>query len=249
MQAEQRRPITVSVVSHGQQAMIVPLLDQLQRFCGAHIHKVVLTVNVPEPDLVDATMHAFPVHRIVNPEPRGFGSNHNAAFQHAETDWFLVLNPDIRIGHDVLGALLGLVRPETEVIAPQIVEPGASAPEPHRALLTPWEIMARRRPNYPAPVQPSWVPGMFMLLRATAYREIGGFDPRFFMYGEDFDLCARLQLAGWTITVGESLHVVHEAQRASHRNRQHLAWHFSSLLKVWASRTFWRYALGMSRPK
>lgn len=243
MQAPQSRSVTISIVSHGQQELILPLLEQLEQYCAAVIEKVVLTVNIPEDELLAGRICSFPVQRIVNGRPKGFGANHNAAFRHCETDWFLVLNPDIRLDHDVLQALLSGVRKDSGVLAPRIVEPGSrfAGPEPHRGLLTPWEILVRNRPGYRPPRQPAWIPGMFMLLRAKAYQQVGGFDARFFMYGEDFDLCARLRLGGWRIQVAEELQILHDAQRASRRDSQHLRWHLESLLKVWSSKAFWRY--------
>lgn len=80
-----------------------------------------------------------------------------------------------------------------------------------------------------------------MLFRAEAYAAVRGFDERFFMYGEDFDICARVQLAGWRLQVGEQLRARHDAQRASHRSSKYLYWHVTSLLKIWASGAFWRY--------
>jgi GT2 family glycosyltransferase len=105
------------------------------------------------------------------------------------------------------------------------------------------EILTRNRPGYVAPSQPAWIPGLFMLFRSATYAQIHGFDERFFMYGEDFDICARTQLAGWKLQVAEKLLARHEAQRASHASRRHLYWHVTSLLKVWTSGAFWRYVL------
>jgi len=237
----ERPPITVSIVSHGQLALILPLLDQLDAYSAASVAKVVLTVNVPEPDLLAGRQWSFPVERIDNAQPMGFGANNNQAFRHCTSPWFLVLNPDIRFDGDVLAPLLAQVRPDAGLLTPRILEPGKAAPEPHRRVLTPLEIVRRKRAGYAIPAVPAWVPGLFMLLRAEAYARIQGFDERFFMYGEDFDICARLALAGWTLQVGEDLLAHHEAQRASRSSRQHLYWHVTSLLKVWTSAAFWRY--------
>lgn len=237
------KSITVSIVSHGQQALIAPLLRQLDRYCSGVIAKVVLTVNLPEPEWPDNTSCRFPIERVSNARPRGFGANHNAAFTYCETPWFLVLNPDMRLEHDVLSPLLELADPETGVLAPRIFEPGKDQPEPHRAILTPREILRRTGPEYRAPQHPAWIAGMFMLFRTKTYQMVGGFNARYFMYAEDFDICAKLQLSGWNICIGESLRALHEAQRASHRDRRHLYWHFSSLIKLWLSATFWRYLL------
>ncbi|RYH17455.1 MAG: glycosyl transferase, partial [Alcaligenaceae bacterium] len=91
------------------------------------------------------------------------------------------------------------------------------------------------------PDVPAWIPGLFMLFRSEVYEAIGGFDERFFMYGEDFDICARTRMAGWRLQVGEDLRARHEAQRASHGSHRHLRWHITSLLRVWTSSGFWRY--------
>ena len=236
-----RKPVTVSIVSHGQLALVLPLLEQLDHHSHAMVEKVVLTINIPEPDLTEGTSWRFPVERLVNDVAQGFGANHNAAFARCETPWFLVLNPDIRFDNDVLAPLVAQAAARSGLLTPRILEPGKAAPEQHRAVITPLEIMARKRPDYVRPAVPAWIPGLFMLFRSQAYAQISGFDERFFMYGEDFDICARIRLAGWDLQVAEDLLALHDARRASHRSKRHLYWHLSSLLKVWCSAAFWRY--------
>lgn len=52
----------------------------------------------------------------------------------------------------------------------------------------------------------SWVSGFCMLVRGEAFRAVGGFDPGFFMYFEDVDICRRLRAAGWAVaSVGLSV--------------------------------------------
>jgi GT2 family glycosyltransferase len=82
---------------------------------------------------------------------------------------------------------------------------------------------------------------MFMLLRREAFEQVGGFDERFFMYCEDFDLCSRLRLAGWQLQVIEAP-VLHMAQRASKKSLRPLLWHLRSLMQVWMTPAFWSYA-------
>ena len=236
------KPITGSIVSHGQLALIRPLLEQLDRWSHATVDKVVLTINIPEADALEGLDGLrFTIERIENARPLGFGANHNQAFGRCATPWFLVLNPDIRLDADVLAPLVAQALPQSGLLAPRIMEPGKSAPEQHRAIITPLEILMRRRPGYRRPPTPAWIPGLFMLFRAEAYARIHGFDERFFMYGEDFDICARIRLAGRGLQVAENLRARHDAQRASHSSRSHLVWHVTSLVKVWLSQAFWRY--------
>jgi len=233
--------VTVSIVSHGQLELILPLLDQLSRLCAPSINKLVLTVNIPEPDLLAGLTWNFVLERIDNITPQGFGANHNAAFECCATPWFLVLNPDMRCDYDVILPLLAQAKPDSGILTPRILEPGKTMPEPHRAIITPLEILTRKRTWYTQPPVPNWIPGLFMLFRSKAYAHVNGFDDRFFMYGEDFDICARTQLAGWNLQVAEDLVARHDAQRASHLSLKHLCWHVTSLLKVWRSDAFWKY--------
>lgn len=232
--------VTVSIVSHGQWEMIAPLLDQLNRWCVDSIAKIVLTSNLAES--INVRPHwKFPIERIENPQPRGFGANHNTAFRRCETEWFLILNPDIRLESDVVGTLLRCARKTDGVLAPRIREPGKSEPEPYRSTLTPFELISKRlRRHHPPPV-PAWVAGMFMQTNSRMYRHVGGFDERYYMYCEDFDFCARIQLAGAHVRVIETQEVLHDARRASHINIRHLYWHISSLTKLWLSATFWKF--------
>jgi N-acetylglucosaminyl-diphospho-decaprenol L-rhamnosyltransferase len=235
-----QRPVTVSIVLHGQWELVQPLLEDLQRYSVSLIDQVVLTVNVAEPS-IDTSAWTLPIRRVDNPQPMGFGANHNAAFSHCRSPWFLVLNPDIRFGRDVLTPLLADAMPRAGLLTPRIQEPHKSVPEPFRRLLTPCELLTRRRPGHRAPAHPDWVAGMFMLLRREAFAQVGGFDERYFMYCEDFDLCARLRLKGWQLQVEHELHVVHAARRASNTSLQPLLWHLASLTRLWMSSAFWRY--------
>jgi N-acetylglucosaminyl-diphospho-decaprenol L-rhamnosyltransferase len=234
--------VTVSIVSHRQWALAQPLLQQLARWCAHSISEILVTVNVPEEVInAESSSISIPVRCIHNQQPKGFGANHNAAFRLCRTPWFLVLNPDIRIDCDVLTPMLAAAVPTAALIAPRIREPGRQLAEPFRDLLTPLELWRKRQPNHKAPLEPAWVAGMFMLVRRDAYEHIGGFDERFFMYCEDFDLCARLRLSQWQLQITPQVEVLHEAQRASNSSLRPLLWHISSLARVWLSATFWRY--------
>ncbi len=231
--------VTVSITSHGQGPLVRKLLTTINGASSRCIAKAVVTINIPEPDFLSNLRLDFPLTVIANNEPRGFGANHNAAFCQCETDWFLVLNPDIAFCHDAISALVSRARPSTGLLAPRIVEPGKAEPERHRGLLTPAELLRRRLPSSRLLQSPTWVAGMFMLFRTSAFSQVGGFDPKYFMYVEDADICARLSIAGWDIDVDDSVLVLHDARRESWRRWRALSWHMKSLLKWWSSPVFW----------
>ena len=60
---------------------------------------------------------------------------------------------------------------------------------------------------------PDWVGGMCMVIRSKDFMELGGFDERYFMYGEDVDICLRAWSKSKTVAIDTDNHVIHEAQR------------------------------------
>ncbi len=238
--------VTVSIVSHGQAVLAQRLLDDLARLCAESVDHVIVTSNLPE-DWSPIVAHAaIRVTHLRNAVPRGFATNHNAAFRRCETPFFLIANPDIRLDRDPLPSLIeALGHPRRALATPRIVGPDGTVEDFERALLTLPDLLSRAwhgRSHAPSSTPATaWVAGMFMLVKSGSFAAIGGFDERFRLYCEDFDLCARLRLAGDDFVVVEDAVVVHEARRDSHRSLRHLCWHVQSLLKVWLSPTFWRY--------
>jgi GT2 family glycosyltransferase len=59
------------------------------------------------------------------------------------------------------------------------------------------------------PGQIAWVVGASMFIRREVYAELGGFDPDFFLYCEEIDLCLRLRKKGHEIGLVEDVRVRH----------------------------------------
>jgi len=241
-----RRPspsVTVSVVSHAQGEWVKLLLQDLERYSRAVIARVIVTCNVPEPLPFAASDFSLPVEIITNTRPKGFGANHNRALARCASDWLLIVNPDVRLTSDALSALLAHASQYDALLAPQEVTADNSLLDGPRGPITPLELLQRRVLKHPAvpPGHGGWVKGMFMLARTAALQQVRGFDERFFLYGEDADLCARLMLAGWQVVHVPQVTVIHDWQRSSRRSLRHLRWHIASLLRLWASPVFWRY--------
>jgi hypothetical protein len=83
-----------------------------------------------------------------------------------------------------------------------------------------------------------WVAGMFMLFAKKTFERLNGFNERYFLYYEDVDICARLNLAGLKVMVNPAARVVHYAQHSSHRSLKYLRWHISSLYRFLTSHEY-----------
>lgn len=231
--------VSVSIVSHAQGELIRPLLAQLATWQGARI-EVLLTLNLPEDEGFTTTLGDLPIRLIRNLSPRGFGANHNHAFECSTGEYFLVLNPDIRADQLQFGPLLEAVaKPSCGVAGPRIVDRAGVPSDSPRKFPTLRRMAARliggvRGPEYSQLTQTTvvdWVGGMFMLFRAEAFRHLGGFDQRFFMYMEDVDLCRRVAATGQQVVFVPSVEVLHDARRQNRRSARHMSWHVRSLLR------------------
>jgi N-acetylglucosaminyl-diphospho-decaprenol L-rhamnosyltransferase len=244
--------ISLSIVSHGQGALVASLLDDLDRhLCAPERVEVLLTLNVPEEKVALGNNYRFDLRVIENPSPKGFGANHNAAFALAQGEYFGVLNPDLSLGEDPLEHLLQVFRsPEIAVVAPLVVSPQGAIQDSARKFPTPLSIAKKLfhsdiRLDYPIderPFSPDWTAGIFMLFRADAFERVGGFDERYHLYYEDVDICARLREAGLDVVLDPGARVTHHAGRRSHRDIRYLRWHIVSMLRF-----FFSYPIGGPR--
>jgi GT2 family glycosyltransferase len=63
--------------------------------------------------------------------------------------------------------------------------------------------------NEHEPAEVDWVPGAYSIIRAEALADVGRFDPRFFLYYEEVDLCRRMKEKGYSVWYWPDVAVVH----------------------------------------
>jgi len=233
----------VSVVSHGQGALVAALLGDLAA-CATRPREVILTLNIEEALPFGEGDFGFPLVMVRNPRRKGFGENHNAAFRRSRGGMFCVLNPDVRLAEDPFPALASRLQdPRVGVVAPLIVNPRGEVEDSARRFPTPLSILGKALGAKPGadyemgaePVFPDWVAGMFLLFRREVFESLGGFDERYFLYYEDVDLCARMRAAGLRVVLEPACRAIHAARRESHRNWRYRAWHLRSMLRFFLS--------------
>jgi GT2 family glycosyltransferase len=236
--------VTVSIVSHGHGGLVSSLLADLATHCGSHI-SVILTLNIPESVTIGEGPYPFAIKVIRNKVPKGFGANHNAAFEYCGSSNFCVLNPDIRISQDPFPPLVEELRKlKVGAVAPRILDPDGHIEDSARRFPTPWFIVRKlfgltAELDYrieQTTLSPDWVAGMFMLFRKEVYAELAGFDESYFLYYEDVDLCRRLRKRGYDVRLLPAVSAVHDARRESRQSMRHLRWHLASMLRFMLAR-------------
>jgi N-acetylglucosaminyl-diphospho-decaprenol L-rhamnosyltransferase len=166
----------------------------------------------------------------------GYGRAANIAVPQAPGEWVLVANPDVTFEPGALDILLEAADrwPEAAALGPAILSPDGSLYPSARSLPSlgrgighalcgwwwpsnPWTAAYRRERGTPVEGPVGWLSGSCLLLRRAAFDAVAGFDPSYFMYFEDLDLCERLGRAGWQNVYVPTAVVGHEGAHATSR--------------------------------
>ncbi len=243
--------ISISVVSHGHINQVCSLINLLAKTSSQSIKRVWITCNTPEEQIYLKNI-PFGVHWLHNKSPKGFGVNHNQAFNHDmgmpdPAPYFAVLNPDLEWSQDPFNTMLDVIDAEgLALVCPRQYNQQGQVQDHLRKIPTPGTLVSRYFSAEKSKIDaPDWVNAACLVFRSSVYKSIKGFDESYHMYCEDVDLCLRLQIAGYKWKEVPEASIVHLAQRNSHRNLRHLGWHIKSLLHLWNSAAYQTYK---SRP-
>ena len=210
----------------------------------------------------DSGVHVIYLHGHAN---IGYGAAHNLVLHGTGADYHLVLNPDVELASDALANGIRWLdeHPEVGALAPSVVSPDGDrqylckrypavfdlflrgfAPvfvkRMFRRRLARYELRDKIGVNPPREVL--GVPalsGAFMLVRRDAIDRTGGFDPRFFLYFEDYDWSVRLNKIGATAYL-PSFRVVHHGGGAARKGWKHVGWFVQSGVRFYRKHG-WRF--------
>jgi N-acetylglucosaminyl-diphospho-decaprenol L-rhamnosyltransferase len=179
--------------------------------------QLILVDNLPSDSTGDFVRQAFPRWRIIaSSENLGFARACNLAVEHTCAEFILLINPDAWVDLSCIGLLRQkLIADGTAALAaPQLRYPD-------RRLQFGWgptigvagETLQRIRNAFEGQYwaqawlprvlrlcgDSGWYTAAIVLIRRQAWVEVSGFDPGYFLYFEDADLCIRLRRAGWRL--------------------------------------------------
>ncbi|WP_374568493.1 glycosyltransferase family 2 protein [Ideonella sp.] len=157
----------------------------------------------------------------------GFGRANNAALPKVHTPFVLLLNTDAFMTPDSIRLSLDYMQahPRCGVLGARLLNRDGSPQPSARRFPTPWNVfllqagLERWFTGTPR-IDPAdfdaeraqecdWVPGCYYLIRKSVIDEVGLFDPLFFLYAEEVDLCRRVKNAGWQVHYFPDARVVH----------------------------------------
>ncbi|MES2684568.1 MAG: glycosyltransferase family 2 protein [Pseudomonadota bacterium] len=181
--------ITVSLVLYNS----LVLLQQRQAFLAA-LPELCLVDNASTDGSADWIATHLPQARLLRcAENIGFGRGHNLALAGCTTPFALLLNPDCEIDTEAMQRLTRCLEdfPSALLTVPRLVYPDGREQDNHRGFTVQGGRPIERYTPPEGPACCEMVSGAAMMVRVSVFRELGGFDPWFFLYWEDEDLCYR----------------------------------------------------------
>ena len=223
--------LTVIVVSYNTCALTLACLRTLHETTEAAFHTIVVD-NASRDGSAEAIAAAFPdVELIALEDNIGFAAANNLAATRAVGDWLLLLNPDTECHPGAVDRLLAFsrVHPGAGITGGRTVFPdgtlniascwqrstlwstfcrasGLAAAFPGSNRLNPeamgsWQRDSEREVDI--------VVGCFLMIRRDLWDRLGGFDTRYFMYGEEADLCLRARALGYRPRITPDAQIMH----------------------------------------
>jgi len=198
--------------------------------------EVIFVDNNSSDRTIDTFRRICPQGRVLETgDNLGFAKAVNIGADQATGDWILLLNPDAAVSAFEVQALQQSVDSQSAcaAVGPVVnsggnVIPAGRFPTIWRMILhsTALSTLARVSGIFEGPYirvngirrglrGVDWITGGCMLIRRSAWTEVGGFSERWFMYGEDVDFCFRLKRHGYEVLMNQDIVVSHEIGQSS----------------------------------
>ncbi|MBP5318402.1 MAG: glycosyltransferase family 2 protein [Paludibacteraceae bacterium] len=238
--------VSILMVNYGTAALMQAAVDSVVRQVPQQVgYEFVLVDNASQPDEVRQIPAQFPGQQIqvlCLDQNVGFGGANNAGYALCHGAYIFFLNPDTLLRNDAVGILCSYLgqHPEVGACGGNLFD-AQGLPAHSHMLLPPslkleWSILFGDRwvewwcgrsfsHNYTGqPLEVAYITGADLLVRRSVLEQVGLFDPAFFMYYEETDLCKRIHDAGYRVMNVPQSEIVHleGASFSQQARREHL---------------------------
>lgn len=241
--------ITASIVTfHTSHEDLSRLIECIMK---SSIDKLFIIDNSSNDELREYVNNNAKIHYIHSIN-LGYGSSHNVAIKKSiedGSDYHVILNPDIYWNNDVIGELAKYmdVNPDVGQVMPKVFYPDGRLQYLCKMSPSPMDLIFRRflplrlthkrlekfelrSTGYNKEMNVPYLSGCFMFFRVSAFKDVGLFDERFFMYPEDIDITRRMH-AKYRTMFYPYVSIVHAHAAASKTNKKMLKIHILNMIK------------------
>ncbi|MGI5959416.1 MAG: glycosyltransferase family 2 protein [Massiliimalia sp.] len=246
------KKVSACIVTYNDESTVLRTVETLLQFTKGVELKIYISDNGSSDHALERIREKFPQVIILESDcNRGFGAGNNAVLSQLDSDYHVLVNPDIEIDHDVLTQMADYMDTHTDVgiLTPKVLNMDGTVQ--HLPKLRPKFIyllsgrlhfLQEKRDHFTFadrevvnPEEIDFCTGCFMFLRTDLFRKVGGFDERYFLYLEDADLTREIQKYAKAV-YHPDMTVFHKWHRASGHSVKYLLIHIHSMFKY-----FWKW--------
>lgn len=233
--------LSIIIVNYNVKEFLQNLIHSLEKASTGLTKEIFIIDNASDDGSIEFIREKFPqVNLIVNSKNLGFGKANNSGLKEAAGKYLLMINPDTIVAEDTLEKMIGFFESNKEVglAGCKILNPdGTLQLACRRSFPGPWvsftkvtglssifpksKLFARYNLTYLDENQTyevDAISGSFMMMKREVYEKVGGFDEQFFMYGEDLDLCYRIQKSGYKVYYVHTTQIIHYKGESTKRS-------------------------------
>ncbi len=233
--------LSIIIVNYNVKEFLQNLLNSIDKASSNISKEIIVIDNASDDGSVDIIKEKFPSVRLIeNKINVGFGRANNQGLEISKGKFILFINPDCIVSEDTLDNMVSFFEshPECGLAGCKILNSdGTLQLACRRSFPGPWtsftkvtglsnlfsknRIFARYNLTFldeNKTYEVDAVSGSFMMVRNEAYEKVGGFDEQFFMYGEDLDLCYRVQKAGYKVYYVHNTQIIHYKGESTKRS-------------------------------
>jgi N-acetylglucosaminyl-diphospho-decaprenol L-rhamnosyltransferase len=179
--------------------MLARCLDSICSQSGKN-PEVIVVDNASQDNSVEMTKAIFPwVQVIANKLNFGFSKANNQALEISSGKYIYFLNPDTELKEGAFDAIIEFMEsnPEVGLAGTRILNPDGSSQSSVEKRYPGQRYSKNELFGLKGDI--AWVLGASMISRSSILKDLEGFDERFFVYGEDLDICLSIRKLGWII--------------------------------------------------
>ena len=233
--------LSIVIVNYNVKEFLQNLLHSIEKASSNISKEIIIIDNASDDGSVEVIKDKFPSTKLIeNKINVGFGKANNQGLEIARGEHILFINPDCIVSEDTFDKLITFFEsnPNCGLAGCKILNSDGSLQLAcRRSFPGPWtsftkvtglsglfpnsKIFARYNLTYRdenKTYEVDAVSGSFMMMRRDVYKKTGGFDEQFFMYGEDLDLCYRVQKAGYKVFYVHNTQVIHYKGESTKRS-------------------------------
>ncbi|MGE5479127.1 MAG: glycosyltransferase [Chloroflexota bacterium] len=253
--------ISIVIVNYNVKDFLQQCLKSIRTASQGLTVETIVVDNNSQDGSVEALQPLFnEVKFIALQDNLGFSKANNIGINVSTGKYILILNPDTILEEKTLKSMKSYMDANSEVgiAGCKVLNPdGSFQLACRRGLPTPWasftrlfglqklfpksKIFAQYNQTFRSVDETYYIDaviGAFMFCRREAVLKAGGFDPIYFMYGDDLDLCYSVQRAGYKVAYYHETSIIHFKGESTRRSSINEIKHFYEAMEIFAGKYF-----------